>query len=247
MQREGCISQHLIYQSSIHPINNDPALFPSCMPWEMLTRLSTHPGKPSLDLGNVRDKACATMEEQAPVEHPCNVPPNSSQTPATSTKKGSFNYDCKKGDFLMRWANIAEFDAWRRMEELTYSIEFITMRVTNGKALYLEKCNYVCSCQVSGGEVPYQKKHPDQQCKIGSKKSGCTCQITIKRYHHTEMILGWYAEEHNHELGVENIAYTWLSREAQDQIRSMLHWRVDPQEIMCNHYLFSTWSNLSVG
>ena len=156
----------------------------------MLTRLSTHPGKPSLDLGNVRDKACATMEEQAPVEHPCNVPPNSSQTPATSTKKGSFNYDCKKGDFLMRWANIAEFDAWCQMEELAYSIEFITMQVTNGKALYLEKHDYMCSHQASRGEVPYQKKHPDWQCKIGSKKSGCTCQIMIKCYHHTEMILG---------------------------------------------------------
>ena len=52
--------------------------------------------------------------------------------------------------------------------------------------------------------------------------------------------LGQYAEEHDHELGVENIAYTWLSWEAQDQIRSMLHRRVDPWEIVCNHYLFST-------
>ena len=102
MQREGCVSQHLIYQSSIHPINDDPALFPSCAPWEMPTRPSAHPGEPSLDLGNVGDKAHATTEEQAPVEHPCNTPPNSSQTPTTSTKKGSFNYDCEKGDFLMR-------------------------------------------------------------------------------------------------------------------------------------------------
>ena len=101
----------------------------------MPTRLSAHPGEPSLDLGNVGDKAHATMEEQAPAEHPCDVPPNSSQTPATSTKKGSFNYDHKKGNFLMRWANIAEFDAWCQMEELAYSIEFITAWVTNGKVL----------------------------------------------------------------------------------------------------------------
>ena len=206
----------------------------------MPTRLSAHPGEPSLDLGNVGDKAHATTEEQAPAEHPHNAPPNSSQTPATSTKKGSFNYDCEKGNFLMRWANIAEFDAWHQMEELAYSIEFITMWVTNGKALYLEKHDYVCSHQASGGEVPYQKKHPDWQHKIRSKKSGCACQITIKCYHYTEMILGQYAEEHDHELGVENIAYTQLSREAQDQIRSMLHQRVDPWEIVRNHYIFST-------
>ena len=76
----------------------------------MPTGPSTHPGEPSLDLGNVGDKAHATGEEQAPAEHPHDVPPNSSQTPTTSTKKGSFNYDCKKGDFQMRWANITEFD-----------------------------------------------------------------------------------------------------------------------------------------
>ena len=102
------------------------------------------------------------------------------------------------------------------MEELTYSIEFITTQVTNGKALYLEKHNYMYFCQASRGEVPYQKKHPDRQHKIGRKKSGCACQIMIKHYHHIEMILGWYAKEHNYKLGVENIAYTQLSQEAQD-------------------------------
>ena len=140
----------------------------------------------------------------------------------------------------MRWAKITKFDMWHQTEELAYSIKFITAWVTNEKALYLEKHDYVCSHQASRGEVPYQKRHPDQQCKIGSKRSGYTCQITIKRYHYTEMILGQYAEEHDHKLGIENIAYTQLLWEAQDQIRSMLHWRVDPQEIVCNHYLFST-------
>ena len=120
------------YQSSIHPINDDPALFPSCAPWEMPTGPSTNPGESSLDLGSVRDKACATAEEQVPAEHPHNAPPNSSQTPATSTNKGSFNYDCKKGDLPMRWANITEFDMWCWMEELAYSIEFIIMQLTNG-------------------------------------------------------------------------------------------------------------------
>ncbi|KAH9993518.1 hypothetical protein BJV74DRAFT_795602 [Russula compacta] len=80
-------------------------------------RLSAHPGEPSLNLGNVRDKAHAIVEEQAPAEHPHDMPPDSFQTSATSTKKGSFNYDCKKGSFLMRWANITEFDVWCQMED----------------------------------------------------------------------------------------------------------------------------------
>jgi hypothetical protein len=127
----------------------------------MTTGLSACPAEPSLDLGNVGDQACAIAEEQVPAERPCDAPPNSSQTPATSTKKGSFNYDHEKGSFLMRWANIAKFDVWHWTEELAYSIKFITAWVTNRKALYLEKHNYVCSHQVSGGKVPYQKKHPD--------------------------------------------------------------------------------------
>ena len=61
------------------------------------------------------------------------------------------------------------------------------------------------------------------------------------------MILGGYTEEHNYEVGVENIAYTWLLWEAQDQIRLMLDWRVDLWEIVWNDYVFSTWCNLSVG
>ena len=169
MQREGCISQHLIYQSSIHPINDNPALFLSCTPWEMLTRSSTHPGEPSLDLGNVGDKAHATTEEQAPVECPCDTPPNSSQTPAISTKKGSFNYDREKGNFLIRWANIAEFDTWRQTEELAYSIKFITMWVTNGKVLYLEKRNYMCSCQVSRGRCLTKKSTLISNARLGAR------------------------------------------------------------------------------
>ena len=76
----------------------------------MPTGLSAHPSEPSLELGNVRDKAHATTEKQVPAEHLHDIPPDSSKTPATSTKKGSLNYDCEKGNFLMRWANITEFD-----------------------------------------------------------------------------------------------------------------------------------------
>ena len=206
----------------------------------MPTRLSAHPGEPSLDLGNVKDKAHAIVEEQAPTECPCDMPFDSSQTLPTLTKKGSFNYDQEKGNFSMKWVNIAKFDTWCQIEELTYSIEFIIAQVTNGKALYLEKHDYVCSHQVCGGEVPQQKKDPDWQHKIGSKKSSCGCQITIKQYHYIKMILERYTEEHDYEVGVENIAYTWLLREAQDQIRLMLDWRVDLWEIMWNHYIFST-------
>jgi hypothetical protein len=76
------------------------------------------------------------------------------------------------------------------VEELTYSIEFITACVVNRGALYLEKHFYVCSHQASGRNKNYQKKHPNRQCKIESKKTGCACQIVIKHYHHMPIVLG---------------------------------------------------------
>ena len=212
---------------------------------EMTSRLSTHP-----------------------LEHPCNAPDNeaearpstfpagcphddaldNAETPTSSTWKGSFNYDHEKGEFSMNWASVTQFDVWHQAEELAYSIEFITAQVINRGTLYLERCVYVCLQQASGRLKNYQKKCPGHQHKIESKKISCACWIMIKHYHHTQMILGWYAEEHNHNLGMKNITYTWLSHKAQDQIQLMLHQKVDPWEIVhiYSTIYFSSWSNPSI-
>ena len=76
----------------------------------------------------------------------------------------------------MRWTNIAEFDAWCQMEELAYSIEFITAWVTNGKVLYLEKHDYVCSCQVSRGGCLTKKS-----TLIGHARSGARSLVVHAR------------------------------------------------------------------
>jgi hypothetical protein len=79
------------------------------------------------------------------------------QDPATSWKPESFNYDCENSHFPHEWSNMAEFEVWRWEEELAYSIEFIAAHVVRGDGLWTLRCHYVCSCQLSGGKVPYQK------------------------------------------------------------------------------------------
>jgi hypothetical protein len=142
-------------------------------------------------------------------EHPL----ESSETPATSKMKGSFNWDRENG-WVMEWAGIAEFDTWLREEQLAKSIEFTVSSTKPGTWLWTKKLTYVCSRQMSGGKKKDEGKYPDRQRKIDSKKTGCLCQIQIKFYPHTQTILGRYTQEHDHEIQLANVTYTHLSHSA---------------------------------
>ena len=158
-------------------------------------------------------------------------PAESSESPATSIKKGSFNWDRENG-WTLEWAGFAEFEAWLKEEQLANSIEFVMSRTKTGKWLWAKRWTFVCSRQISGGQKEYDKKHPDSYRKVDSKKTGCHCQIEIKFYYHTITILGRYVQEHDHEIRSANIAYTRLSQTARDQIKVMLKQKVDQKEIV---------------
>ena len=136
--------------------------------------------------------------------------PDNASSPATSTKKGSFNWDREKGGFSLEWANLAEFEMWRKMEERASSIELIASSTRTG-VLFSQRQRFVCGRQYSGGRRKYQKKHPERKRKIRNRKSGCRCHIIIKQYPHTPTILGRYVAKHDHEIGAANIAFTRLS------------------------------------
>ncbi len=164
------------------------------------------------------------------------------------TKKGSFYYDRVRGRYPMEWARPAEFEAWRWEEELAYSIELIASSTVHGRKLWVLKRIYVCSRQLSGGWSKYQKKFPDQQRKIDSKKMGCRCHIVIKYYPHTSAILGHYASEHDHEIGLANIAYTRMSRVVREKINYKLSQKIDPREIVRNpNFNFGGGSDMVTG
>ncbi|KAH9973595.1 hypothetical protein BGW80DRAFT_1497360 [Lactifluus volemus] len=142
-------------------------------------------------------------------------------SPATSRKPGSFNYDCESGSFPEHWPNMAEFEVWRRAEELAYSIEFVAARVVRGDGLWTLRRRFVCSRQRTGGKGTYQKKCPDRQ-EIRSKKTGCPCKIVIKCYPHTPIVRGRYEGDHDHGVGSSNIPFIRISSASRERIRGLL-------------------------
>lgn len=201
----------------------------------MTTGPSALPAEPCPDLGLV---APAAPEQSPHTDRPSDAPPETAEapatSPATSKARGSFNYDREGGGYPLEWSDFAAFNAWRREEEVRYSIELIASTVKRGGPLWTEKRLYVCSRQMSGGRKDYEKKNPDWKRKIGSKKTGCRCRVVIKRYPHTDIILGNYTSTHDHEVGADNIAYTRMSGVAREHIRSMLEQKVDHKEIVRN-------------
>jgi len=173
-------------------------------------------------------------EDVEDTESSCGNTPDNAKNPATSTRQGSFNWDQEKGEFNIEWANLATFETWRREEEQMYSIKFIASTSQAKSPLYTRRQLFVCRRKASGGPVPYAKKNSDRESKISPKKIGCGCHIWIKLYPHTSTVLGRYVAEHDHEIGVANIAYTRLSSSAHKQIKAMLTQKVErPKIVSC--------------
>jgi hypothetical protein len=78
----------------------------------MMARPSVPPAELCLDLGLTQSNAPAAPERSPHAERPSDNPPETTETPATSTRRGSFNYDWEHGVFNLEWANFATFDAW---------------------------------------------------------------------------------------------------------------------------------------
>ena len=217
----------------------------SCLPPYRLSSalrkhaLATGPSAPPLTL--CLDFQVNTTDGREPEPEPEDVEgtdslrgntPDDAESPETSTSKGSFNWDREKGEFNLEWANLAAFETWRREEEQMYSIEFVASTTRAGSPLYIRRQLFVCGREASGGQKPYEKKDPDSERKVGTKKTGCGCHIWIKLYPHTSTVLGRYIAEHDHEVGFANIAYLRLSGDAQERIKEMLTQNVKRHQIV---------------
>jgi len=150
---------------------------------------------------------------------------------ASSMRVRSFNWDWEEGGYTLKWADLAKFELWHQTEERLSCIEFVASTSQTG-TLYSWWRHFVCGRQESGGESNYEKKHPDRERKLELKKTGCSCYINIKEYHHTPTVLGHYRPEHDHEVGAGNITYTRLSGTTQERIKAMLTQKIDCCEIV---------------
>jgi len=162
-----------------------------------------------------------------------NIPDNAKSL-ATLRRVGSFNWDREQGGFTCEWANLAEFELWRHVEECASSIELVasTSWTRADRKLWSRRQLFVCRRQDSGGGRTYQMKNPDRGRTIPSKKTGCRCEVLIKQYLHTSTVLGHYVADHDHEIGAANIAHTRLSGTTRERIKTMLIQTIDRREIV---------------
>ena len=151
-----------------------------------------------------------------------------------SGPRGGFDYDKASGEFNQIWTSLAEFDRWRQEQRRLYSIELLVAKSIPG-VHFMWKRTYKCGREGTGGVKHYQKKIPDQDRKIGSKRIGCPCQVIVKAYPGTDTLLGKYIIDHDHPTGIENLIYTRVSDNAKGKAREMLQQGVEPRKVVCNH------------
>ena len=133
----------------------------------------------------------------------------------------------------MQWDNNDAFLAWVASKESNKTIELIvsqTERSTDSPD-WRERSMLRCSCGFTGGKTDYQKRH-EWERKIPSKKTGCECNLTIKCYPDTSVILGKYHDEHNHPLSDDNLRFLRLSDKIRNLVMDMVHIGIESKVIV---------------
>jgi len=160
------------------------------------------------------------------------------EDPVTTWQRGSITYDREKAGMTREWANEDEFSAWLAAEESKKAIELIVSQVEwSDSQIWRERRMLKCSREYTGGKQDRENVNQWER-KIPSKKTGCRCCLTIKRYPHTETILGKYEDQHDHALGDENLRFTRLSDATKELVMQMVHTGVDPKAIVRNYIYF---------
>jgi len=160
------------------------------------------------------------------------------EDPATTTQRGSITYDRTKGGMTCEWDNNTTFLAWHAMEERKKGIELIASELKHSSSLiWQERRVFRCLREHSGGKWDYECTTQSDR-KVKSKKTGCQCCLIIKKYPHTEKILGKYNEEHDHMIGDPNLQFTKLSAETKKLVMNMVHLGIDANIIIRGNYTF---------
>jgi hypothetical protein len=148
--------------------------------------------------------------------------------------QGSFKHDRDSGRYRLSWESWDEFEAWRKAEEEAKAIKLWWKEIHHPKkgTVWTEKHIYVCTRQGTGEKVNYERKNPDWQRNVESKRTGCSCWLTIKSYPNMAKLCGMYFEDHSHEIGRNNIQFQRLSPEVCNLIRNLLKVGVELQRIV---------------
>jgi hypothetical protein len=162
---------------------------------------------------------------------------------AEAPEHGSITYDHEKGGMKQEWADYTAFLDWLATKETNNSIEFILSQVEHSDLpIWQEWRMYKCTQEYSGGKHDWEKITQWERT-IPSKKTGCWCHLMIKRYPHTDTILGKYEDQHNHAIGDENLWFTRLLDTTKALVMEMVHTGIDSKAIVHDNYIFHSRSN----
>jgi hypothetical protein len=156
---------------------------------------------------------------------------------------GSITYDREKGGMTREWVDADAFLTWLATEEMEKSIELIVSRVERSDSpVWRERRVYQCGREHTGGKRD-RPRTTQWERTIPSKKTGCRCRLTIKRYPHTDAILGKYEDQHDHAIGDENLRFTRLSDTTKALVMEMVRTGIDSKAIVRDNYIFHSRSN----
>ena len=145
------------------------------------------------------------ISQRSPAYHVPKEDARRAKRRVTAPRKGSMMYDRKKGRMTKEWANEEDLQAWLAAKESDNSIELIVSYIVRSDSPDWREWRVLrCSRKFTGRKKNYQNKHAWER-KIPSKKTGCPCTLTLKRYPETETILGKYKDQHDHTLSNDNL------------------------------------------
>ena len=159
--------------------------------------------------------------------------------PIKKPQYGSLKYDRSKGEMTYEWSNEDEFRVWLAAEESKKSIELVVSHTLQSANLpvWRERRMLRCMREHTGGKKEWENVSQSER-KILSKKTGCWCCLTIKLYPDMEKIRGKYEDQHDHEIGEENLRFTRLTDTTKDLVMDMVHMGIDPKVIVRSNTIF---------
>ncbi|QRV83111.1 hypothetical protein RhiJN_11127 [Ceratobasidium sp. AG-Ba] len=140
--------------------------------------------------------------------------------PGEQSSPKLFVSNAPEDGYDLTFANLEEFQAWRRLEEETHTVEFVkgdTHTSRTNPPRFKEHVKLVCARHTRRGRKQYVKKHPERTRKTPSRKIdgvGCPASICYKTYVHTDVVRVMYTREHSHPIGLENLPFTRKGQKA---------------------------------
>ncbi|KAJ7623732.1 hypothetical protein FB45DRAFT_1061608 [Roridomyces roridus] len=149
----------------------------------------------------------------------------------TNPYPGSFDSDSLNHEYTMRWDDWEAFEQWLEQESEVNCIEFRRDGTTKGMPHFQKRIRFICSRAGSCDSKKYKKKHPNRQRKLGPKRIGCKCCLTVKTYPGVSTVLAKYVKEHNHPTNEANLPYVRMSKKTRELIAALARKKTSAQEI----------------